>query len=102
MVELLAMLTQQVHAIVIAIWGAHDRMDMLTRWRVILQGDTTLMVELDEDDRAMDTIVEDTMLVNAAHPGKVRFFQMPVDFLQLDLRVTRPQTPDVGIEHTSE
>jgi hypothetical protein len=39
-VELLAMLAQQVHAIVIAIWSAHDRMDMLTRWRIIIQGDT--------------------------------------------------------------
>jgi hypothetical protein len=102
MVKLLAMLAQQIHAVVIAIWGAHNCMNVLARWRIIIQGNTPLMVKLDEDDRAVDTVVEHAMLINAAHPGKVRFFQVPLDFLHLHPSVTRPQAPNVGIEHTPE
>ena len=56
MVHLLAMLAQQVHAVVIAIRGPHDRMNVLARWRIIIKCNAALVIELKgrfDDDRRL-------------------------------------------------
>src|SRR5262245_46397661 len=51
-------LAQQVPPVVIAIWCAHHRMNVITRRRIIVVHDAGLVIELDEDYRAQDPIVE--------------------------------------------
>lgn len=79
MVDLLTMLTQQVDAIIIAIRGAHHRVNVLARGFIVVQRNAALVIELNENDGAVHTIVKWTVLIHATHPGKVRLFQMLAD-----------------------
>ena len=59
---LFEVLTQQVLAVVVAVRRAHDRVDVLpsghTRRQLTLHADGTLVVELDQDDGALNPVVE--------------------------------------------
>src|ERR687883_487693 len=66
MVVLLVMLAQEILPIIVAVGRAHDGMDVLTGRRVVVQGDPRLVIELDEDHRAVDPVVERTHLVTGA------------------------------------
>jgi hypothetical protein len=52
--DLLTMLAQQLHALVITFRGAHDRTHVVPRWRTVMQRNAKLVIELDEVDRAVD------------------------------------------------
>src|SRR5262249_51789556 len=58
MIVLRVMLAQQVLAVVVAIRGAHDRVDMIARWFVVRIDDSWLVVEFDEHDWTVDAVVE--------------------------------------------
>ena len=64
---LLVVLAQQVLAVVVAVGRAHDGVDVVRvpGTRGPAQRDGRLVIELDQDDRAMDAVVED------ARPGPV-------------------------------
>ncbi len=48
MIELLVVETQQVLAVVVAVGRAHDRVDVLARRLVVVEGDAAHVVKLDE------------------------------------------------------
>ena len=50
-------LTQQVLAVVVAVGRAHDRVNMVSRGLIVVEGDAPLMVELDQDYGALDLVV---------------------------------------------
>src|SRR5215831_20127602 len=72
MIVLRVMLAQQVLAVVVAVRGAHDRVDMIARWFVVRIDDSWLVVEFDEHDWTVDAVVEGAVVVVRANPGKVR------------------------------
>ena len=65
-------LAQQILAVVVAIGGAHDGMDMVARGGVVVVHDAGLVVELDKDHRAQDAIIERAGVVEPADPGEMR------------------------------
>src|SRR5262249_47289262 len=66
------MLAQQVLAVVVAVRGAHDRVDMIAGGFVVRIDDSWLMVEFDEHHWTVDAVVEGAVVVVRANPGKVR------------------------------
>src|SRR5262245_18512808 len=71
-VALLVVLAYKVFAVVVTVRRAHDDMDVIfVRLFVLAERNAPLMVELDDDDRALDTIVKHAVVVHAAHPAKV-------------------------------
>ncbi len=64
MVKLLVMLAQEIFTVIVAIRRRHHRVDVIARRFLVAQRDTALMIELDEDDRAVDSIIKHAMLVN--------------------------------------
>ena len=56
-VEALVVLAQEVPAVVIAVRRADNRVDVVARRLVVVERDPPLMVELDEDDGAVEAIV---------------------------------------------
>src|SRR5207245_11138119 len=72
------------------------------RGRVVGAGGRALVVELDQDGRAVDPVVEDTVLVSAAHPREVRMVEMALDLVPSRLGVARPDTSDVRLEHVEQ
>jgi hypothetical protein len=60
MIDLLTMLTQQVDAVIIAIRGPHDGMDVLARGFIVVECNAALVVELNENDGAVHTVVKRT------------------------------------------
>src|SRR5215208_6078514 len=65
---LLVVLPQEVLAVVVAVGGAGDCVDVLAGRgaAAVAEGDRLLVVELDQDDRAVDAVVEDAAGVGLA------------------------------------
>ena len=75
-VGLFPVLPQQVLAVVIAVGSPHHGVDMISRGFVVVQEDTILVIELDKNHRAVHPVVEDAVLISAAHPRKVSLVEM--------------------------
>ena len=86
MFGLRVVLAQQVDAVIVAVGRAHDRMDVKTRGFGIGQEDPRMVVEFDEDDRALDPVVEGARLSGAADPAKMRLGEMPLDLVDARLQ----------------
>ena len=72
---LLVVLAEQILAVVVAVRGAHHGVDVLTVRRFgicrkVAQADRLLMIEFNQNHRAVDAVVEDTVRFNAPNPGK--------------------------------
>jgi len=70
------MLPQQILAVVVAVGRADDGVDVLAGGLVGVGGGAAqvgraLVVELDEQDRAVDAIVKDAVVIRATDPGEV-------------------------------
>ena len=72
MVALFVMLAQKIFAVVVAVGGTHHYMDVVFVGLFILaKRDTPLVVELYDDHRTLDAIVENAVVLHAAHPAKI-------------------------------
>lgn len=66
------MLAQEIFAVVVTVRRTNDDMDMVpVRLLVLRKRLAPLVVELNDDDRAMDTIVKHAVFFEAAHPPKI-------------------------------
>src|ERR1700745_2381209 len=92
------MLAQQVLAVVVAVRGAHDRVDMIAGGFVVRIDDSWLMVEFDEHDCTVDAVVEGAVVVVRANPGKVRVAQVIERLLEPDFRMARAQALPVAAD----
>src|SRR5262245_12391530 len=92
------MLAQQVLAVVVAVRGAHDRVDMIAGGFVVRIDDAWLMVEFDEHDWTVDAVVEGAVVVVRANPGKVRVAQVIERLLEPDFRMARAQAMQVDAD----
>jgi hypothetical protein len=103
MVALLVVLAQKIFAVVVAVWGAHDYMDVIfVRLFVLPERNAPLMVELNDDDRTLDAIVKHTVVIHAAHPAKVGIPQMALHFLHSYLGMIRPHPSDMQLNQTQQ
>src|SRR4051794_7364235 len=78
-VDLSVVLRQEALTVVVAVRGTDRRVDVLTSRLVLLESDTAQVVELDEDYRAVHTVVERIVIAGAAHPREVRLVDVLVD-----------------------
>ena len=63
----LVVLTQEILPVVVAVRGSNDAMDVNPSWHLwARQRDRRLMVELDQDDRTVNSIVENRIVSGAA------------------------------------
>lgn len=66
------MLAQEIFAVVVTVRRTNDDMDMVpVRLLVLRKRLAPLVVELNDNDRAMDTIVKHAVFFDPAHPGKI-------------------------------
>jgi hypothetical protein len=89
------MLAQEILAVVVAVGGTHHRVDVVARGPLIAKRDAALVVELDENDRAMDAIIEHTVAINAAHPGEKGIRQVLLYLRHSDFGMARPDVANV-------
>src|ERR671918_3105251 len=103
MMGLLVMLAQQILAVVVAIRSANDHVDVVSV-RLLVLGErlTSLVVKLNDQHRAMDTVVKHAVFFRAAHPGKVGVAEMPFHLFYLCFGVTRSDTADVNLNQAEQ
>src|SRR5262245_16991453 len=88
MVVLRVVLPEQILAVVVAVGGADDRVDVIARRLVVVERNTALVIELDQDDRAVDAVVEHAVVRDTADPGEARLVEVPRHLLAAHPRVT--------------
>lgn len=97
------MLAQEIFAVVVAVRSAHDHVDVIPiRLLISRERLTPLVVELNDDDGAMDTIVEHTVFFHAAHPGKVGLPEMPLHLFLLYFSVTWPDAAEMNLNQAEQ
>ena len=97
-VGLFSVLPQQVLAVVIAVGSPHHGVDMISRGLVVVQEDAILVVKLDENHRAVHPVIEDAVLISAAHPGKVGIVEMLPYLVHFELGVIGTHSVDIGAD----
>ena len=75
-IELLVVLAKEVGAIVATIRGAHDRVHVMTTGHLVVEHHPWMMVELDQDRRVVDAVVEGRLVIEAAVPREPRLVEM--------------------------
>ena len=78
-------LAQQVLAIVVAVGRAHHRVDVVAGGSIVVEDDARLVVELDEDHRAEDAIVEGAGVIERADPSEMRLAQVALRLLRSEI-----------------
>jgi len=77
--RIFTMLPKEIEAIVIAVWRSDDDVCVEFRRLRIGQEHAGVVVELDKYHRALNPIVERTIVIGAADPAKMRCVEMPLD-----------------------
>src|SRR5205814_2198744 len=72
------MLSQQILSIIIAVRSPHNCVDMVANGRLTRPGHG-LVIELYENHRALDPVVENPAWLSTPNPGKPCAVQIPVD-----------------------
>lgn len=102
----LEVLPQQVLAVVITIGGADDDMDVLpvgaSIRKVLPHPDGSLVVKLDEDDRTLNSVVENGVIAGATDPGETGFIEMFLDFAHADFGMSLFQVANIKPDQIEE
>ena len=100
---LLVVLAEEVGAVVIAVGGADHGVDVVTGGRVgAAEGDRALMVEFDEDDRAVDAVVKDAVWFGGADPAEGGSVEVGADFGHFHASMTAAHAADVFVDEIDE
>ena len=90
------MLPQQILAVVIAVGGADDSVDMLAcRSLGTGQGNGALVVKFNQHHGTLDTVIKNAVLFRAAHPAEVRGIEMFFHIGHFHFGVSIGEIPDV-------
>src|SRR5215510_3217796 len=97
---LLVMLPEQVLAVIVTVRSPDDGVDVLPIHlpRVgseAAQPDGQLMIEFDQNHRALDAVIEDIVRPRPAYPGEVSLLDLPPDLVHLQLGVSVAHIPHV-------
>ncbi len=93
---LLVMQAQKIDAVIVAVRRAHDGVHVEFRRLGIGEKDTGVVIELDEDHRALNPVVERARFIEAADPAKMRVAEMPLDFIEAGGKRPRRQRRHIG------
>ena len=88
-VELFVVLPKQIGAVVAAIRGAHDGVHVMSAGDLVVEHHAGMMVEFDEDHRAVHPVVERRLIVEAAVPREPCFVEVRDDLLASSPRRAR-------------
>ena len=98
MVGLEGVLAKKIFAIVIAVGGTDDGVNVVTGWDTgPVDRDRLLVIELDQDDGALDAIIKHAVLARATDPGEPGLVQVFPDFGHLHLGVSLSHVTDVDL-----
>jgi hypothetical protein len=84
MVKLGVVAGEEVGAVVTAVRGSQDRVDVMPAGFVVVERGAGMMVELDQYDRAVDPIVERIAVSTAAEPREPGLIEMGIDLRGTD------------------
>src|SRR4051794_30635990 len=96
MIELLVMLGEEVGAVVPTVRSSHDGVDVMAAGNFVVEHDTGVMVELDEDHRAVHAVVERRVVVEASVPREPRLVDVRGNLFHPHLGVPGTGPIDVG------
>lgn len=82
--EPLVVPAQQVGPVVVAVRGADHGVDVLARGHVVVEHDPGLVLELDEDHRAVEAVVEGAVRSAVTDPGETGVREMGGDLVHAD------------------
>lgn len=92
------MLSQKVLAVVIAVGRAKDHVDVvLIGLHVLAECNPPLVVELHDEHRTLDTVVEYAVVFYTAHPAEIGLVKISIHFRHLYLSMIRPHAADVQL-----
>ena len=97
-----AMLSDQRHSVVIAVWRTQQRMDMKLFGLLIFQEHTGVMVELNEGNGTLDPIVERVVRPRAANPAKPNFAGTRLDCVHARALRTHGKVPVVNLDQIQQ
>jgi hypothetical protein len=100
-------LPQQVLAIIIAVWRAHYTVNVLLGGLLRIGGKLRevrrpLVVEFDQDYRALEAVVEGAVSFGAADPCEPRVFEVSVDFVHFHASVAVVHVADVQMNEIAQ
>lgn len=99
MMAMLIVLTQKIFAIVVTIGRTHHYMDVIfIRLFVLAKCDAPLVVELNDDDRALNSIIKNALVVHAAHPAKVSIPEVLLYFFHSHPSMLRSHPSDMELK----
>src|SRR5215467_3972753 len=90
----LIVLAQQILAVVVAIGRTDDDVNVIFVWlSMFAKGNPPLVVEFDDNHRALDPVVKSAVVRHAAHPTEIRIVQMILYFLHFyfSMAATHPR-----------
>ena len=97
------MLRQQILAVIVAVRRSNHRMNMVSGWDAPLiehqRADWILVIELNHDYRAVDTVIENGVVIGGTDPGEKGVVQMGSDFLHGDCCMGVSEITDVGLNN---
>ena len=97
------MLRQQILAVIVAVRRSNHRMNMVSGGDASLiqheRADRILVIELNHDYRAVNPVIEYSVILGGTDPGKEGIVQMSRDFLHGDGGMGVPEIADVGVNH---
>src|SRR5262245_55766997 len=93
--ELGVVLAEKVSAVVVAVGGSNDGVDVEACRLVAVEGDAWLVVELDEYYRALDSVVEHVVVTRSTHPHEMCVIEVLAEGLQPLFGMSLPQPPGV-------
>ena len=103
MIAMLIVLTQKIFAVVVAIGRAHHYVDVIFVGLLVLaKRNAPLVVELNDNDRALDSIIKNTVVAHAAHPAKVSIPQILLYFLHSHPSMIRSHASNVQLKQTKQ
>ena len=102
-VVVFVVLFQQVFAVVVAVGCSDDCVDVVASWcSRPFEGDWALVVEFDQHDRAVNSVIEDAVFARSADPCEVGFVQVRFDFVHLHVSVAVLHVADEFVHNGEE
>ena len=101
--SVLIVLAQEIFTVIIAVGRAHDHVNMIfVGLGMLPKRDATLMIELDNDHRALQPVIKCAVVFDSAHPAKIGIVQVPFDLFELEARMARVHPPNMVIRQAQQ
>jgi hypothetical protein len=94
---------QKIFAVIVAVGCAQDDVDVVfVGLGIFAKRDAALVVELDDDDGTLDSVVKGAVVFHSAHPAKTGISQVAFHFGHFDLAMAVAQAPDMVFDEIQQ